>query len=333
LATDNLLRVYDCLDSEHFTNVDTIDIPSLASSPRSSISPSNASFSSGLPITTKPSSSFELEGGPEFPSFLASNSIPSITYNGNSIPNSSSAGTGSKNAQGTVIKEADGGWTLSWCKDAYWGQVLAVGCGNESVVKVCSFLVLSMKIFNNSQIVQVCTLEQKNSALLTLDPCSHTSSSSSSKLPTSSTTNPTTSSQGLTTPSQPQQESQLKTPSPKQRRYAVTSVSWAPTCGRSFHTLATGSRDGRVRIWKVRAPTPQLQPTGTQFNTNNNAPAEGIELGLTRAKEKEKERWAASLVADFGEHEYVLFGVIFMKHDKRDLSRYAVSKVDWNVTG
>lgn len=31
----------------------------------------------------------------------------------------------------------------------------------------------------------------------------------------------------------------------------ITTVSWAPSCGREFHLIATGSRDGFVRIWKV----------------------------------------------------------------------------------
>ncbi|KAH9040554.1 WD40 repeat-like protein [Lactarius hengduanensis] len=34
--------------------------------------------------------------------------------------------------------------------------------------------------------------------------------------------------------------------------YAVTSVAWATSCGRSYHLVATGSRDGHVRIWKLR---------------------------------------------------------------------------------
>lgn len=33
-------------------------------------------------------------------------------------------------------READGGWSLSWCKDRTWGQVLAVAAGTTGVVKV-----------------------------------------------------------------------------------------------------------------------------------------------------------------------------------------------------
>ena len=37
---------------------------------------------------------------------------------------------------GTGNKEADGGWCISWCKDRYWGEVLAVGCGTNGIIKV-----------------------------------------------------------------------------------------------------------------------------------------------------------------------------------------------------
>ena len=39
---------------------------------------------------------------------------------------------------------------------------------------------------------------------------------------------------------------------------AITSVSWAPSCGRSYHLIATGSRDGHVRIWKVKPGSDEL---------------------------------------------------------------------------
>lgn len=34
----------------------------------------------------------------------------------------------------------------------------------------------------------------------------------------------------------------------------LTSLAWAPSCGRSYHLLATGSRDGSVRIWRLEPP-------------------------------------------------------------------------------
>jgi nucleoporin SEH1 len=35
----------------------------------------------------------------------------------------------------------------------------------------------------------------------------------------------------------------------------LTCISWAPNCGRSYHLIATGSRDGTVRIWRIEPPS------------------------------------------------------------------------------
>lgn len=66
--------------------------------------------------------------------------------------------------------------------------------------------------------------------------------------------------------------------------YAITSVSWAPSCGRSYHLVATGSRDGRVRIWRVRPPAP--------------AEDEDEDVGMDGDG-----AWAASVVGDFDDHK------------------------------
>ena len=42
---------------------------------------------------------------------------------------------------GTGNKEADGGWCISWCKDRFWGEVLAVGCGTSGIIKVRLLLI------------------------------------------------------------------------------------------------------------------------------------------------------------------------------------------------
>jgi len=48
----------------------------------------------------------------------------------------STAATTAAQRQQLGNKEADGGWCLSWCKDKYWGEVIAVGCGTSGVIKV-----------------------------------------------------------------------------------------------------------------------------------------------------------------------------------------------------
>lgn len=64
--------------------------------------------------------------------------------------------------------------------------------------------------------------------------------------------------------------------------YAITSVAWAPSCGRSYHLLATGGRDGHVRIWRVK-------------------PADESDDSETDGEPK----WTGTIVADFDHHKFV----------------------------
>ena len=41
--------------------------------------------------------------------------------------------------RGAGGREADGGWSVSWCKEQYWGEVLATCSGMSGVVKVFIF--------------------------------------------------------------------------------------------------------------------------------------------------------------------------------------------------
>jgi nucleoporin SEH1 len=63
--------------------------------------------------------------------------------------------------------------------------------------------------------------------------------------------------------------------------YAITSISWAQSCGRSYHLLATCGRDGHVRVWKLR-PSP---------------------LDDERMEGSEEAKWSGSVVADFDHHK------------------------------
>ena len=81
------------------------------------------------------------------------------------------------------------------------------------------------------------------------------------------------------------------------KTFAITSVAWAPSCGRSYHLVATGSRDGHVRIWRVKPPTPSEDLDGG-----------GEDGGDDGA-------WSASIVGDFDDH------------------RATVGRVEWNITG
>ena len=48
-------------------------------------------------------------------------------------------------------READGGWCISWCKDRYWGEIIAAGCGTNGLIKVLFYAVLLfyLKLFTN----------------------------------------------------------------------------------------------------------------------------------------------------------------------------------------
>jgi nucleoporin SEH1 len=43
---------------------------------------------------------------------------------------------GPQTRPGLGNREADGGWCISWCKDKYWGEIIAAGCGISGTVKV-----------------------------------------------------------------------------------------------------------------------------------------------------------------------------------------------------
>ncbi|KAJ3805643.1 WD40 repeat-like protein [Lentinula aff. lateritia] len=145
-----------------------------------------------------------------------------------------------------VGKEVDAGCALSWCKERYWGQLVAAVAGATDVVKVIQF--------------------QPSGPQTILEL----------HLPPASTTAPTA---------------------------AITTVAWAPSCGRSYHLIATGGRDGHVRIWKLHGPM-----------LDDDDPAEDPPA--------EPSKWSAQLVADFDDHARI-----------GGLDGGVVGKVEWNVTG
>ena len=112
----------------------------------------------------------------------------------------------------------------------------------------------------SAQIVEVCTADQHPHTLLTLDPYA------------SNPVSETASQHGATT---------------SERTFSVTSVSWAPSCGRSYHLIATGSRDGHVRIWKLIPPFVD----------------ESMDDDRLRSSGRDSEKWSGKIVGDFPDHE------------------------------
>ncbi|KAI8986310.1 WD40 repeat-like protein [Trametes punicea] len=244
IASDNYLRIYECLEQPSLATwqlleeVDVLSLPAMSSTGRSVAQ----TFSQATP--TQVSAPFDGNSVSLVANALQQQAAQS------QLPGRPGLGT----------READGGWCISWCKDKYWGEIIAAGCGIDGIVKI----------------IQI-PPSRRPSTLLSLNPSpSSDTSRSAASGPTSTTANGD-GSDGTKT-------------------YAVTSVSWAPSCGRSYHLVATGGRDGHVRIWRVKPPTPSEDLDGEE--------ADGDAGG-----------WSASIVGDFDDH------------------KSAVGRVEWNITG
>jgi hypothetical protein len=84
--------------------------------------------------------------------------------------------------------------------------------------------------------------------------------------------------------------------------------------GRTYHLIATGSRDGKVRIWKVK-PGSVDDSTFEDYvgGGGGSGGEEGAGVGVPGfsvekpASEKEEQqdgkRWSATLVGEFEEHQ------------------------------
>ncbi|GHJ86171.1 hypothetical protein NliqN6_2573 [Naganishia liquefaciens] len=230
ISTDSYLRIYACLspslDDWQLTN--TVSLPSLQSSHNA-----KSATSDDTPHAT---------GGVGAGLSLTGSASQSSV-------NAPNPGKGN---------EALGGWCLSWCKERWWGQVLAATSGHSGIIKLITLSTSTP------------------SALLVLHPPPTPSTSVTSN----GTPNSSTAAQGLGS-------------------QAITSLSWAPACGRSYHLIASGHRDGTVRVWKVVPPA---------------ASAEDGEQQRVKGQQQQSV-WRGEVVAEWG---------------KGDVT---VGKVEWNMTG
>ncbi|KAF9446449.1 nuclear pore protein seh1, partial [Macrolepiota fuliginosa MF-IS2] len=257
IASDNILRIYECIDQSSLTSwqpLQDIDVLNLPSSSTPTFY--SRAHTVALSTPTQTTSTFDKNNFADHAQALSQGLQQNAAMN-NQI------------RHGVGNREADGGWCLSWCKDRYWGEILAASAGTSGVVKVLQL-----------------TPSRRHVTLLTLDPSPSTSSNTPAA---SATTSP------LAMPMNPTQPS-AEPEKAAQATSAITSLSWAPSCGRSYHLIATGSRDGSVRIWRV-------QP-GEELETDDGKDA----------SESEEMRWT---ILSVGKVEH----------------KSAVSKVDWNVTG
>ena len=94
--------------------------------------------------------------------------------------------------------------------------------------------------------------------------------------------------------------------------YSVISVAWAPSCGRSYHLIATGSRDGHVRIWRVKPPTPLEEADGDDAEPEGSWSAYVLR---SRFYDQVFMSACSTIVGDFDDH------------------KSAIGRVEWNITG
>ncbi|KAG6860494.1 hypothetical protein C0995_010531 [Termitomyces sp. Mi166 len=233
IASDNQLRIYECLDQPSISTwqlSEELDVQSLSSSG----SPSLHTRAHTAAVATPTQTNATLEGANA--SLVTQALQQNLQQSGATTPQTSMR-------PGSGNREADGAWCISWCKDRYWGELIAAASGINGVVKIIQL-----------------SPSRRPTVILALDPVPGSTLQASSSMHEGNI--PTVEGAAAVPPA-----------------FAVTSVSWAPSCGRSYHLIATGSRDGRVRIWRVK-------------------PGED----LSGEDEEEEEKWTASVVADFDQH-------------------------------
>ncbi|KAJ9123086.1 hypothetical protein QFC22_001276 [Naganishia vaughanmartiniae] len=252
ISTDSYVRIYTCLSPtlSDWQLTTTVSLPSLQFSQAAKSHTNNVS-AGGNDDATQPhqSSAAGGAGGLTLTNALSqsSNSTSSTSNNSANAPN---PGKGN---------EALGGWCLSWCKERWWGQVMAATSGHSGIIKIISLSTPTP------------------TAILILHPPPATATNSISS---NGTPNSSTASQGL-------------------GAQAITSLAWSPACGRSYHLIASGHRDGSVRIWKVWPPAIGGDGVGNAGG----------------ADEQSGAGWKADIAAEWGRGDVM------------------VGKVEWNLTG
>ena len=145
ISTDANLRIYTSISptSTDWQLTHSISVPSLITT-TSSNGDDNPSGSGGAP------------GGPQNPTSQAQQNSQSPATSGSvsggsgfqqSIngsmgggPGASGSGSAGGSGMGLINpgkgNEALGGWTVSWCKEKWWGSILAVSSGHSGIIKV-----------------------------------------------------------------------------------------------------------------------------------------------------------------------------------------------------
>ncbi|KAB5590129.1 Nucleoporin [Ceratobasidium theobromae] len=259
IASDNFVRVYECHETYHLTAwslAEEFDAVSVSVSPSAGESPN----SGATPTQTHAS----LSDTPPMPG-------------GISLQRSGAAPASNPPNKPVGVKEADGAWSVQWLKDKFSGEIIALSCGTQAVVKIVA-------LQPNKPPQVLLTIPQY--------PANPPTTGASSLLGGPIT--PTSTSPSLL-PALPASQT-LSNPS-----HAITTLAWAPSCGRSYHLLATGSRDHKVRIFKLWH--------GERDAFGEDAFGESSNAGKT------EQVWSFSRLGEFDDH------------------KATVGRVEWNITG
>lgn len=123
-----MLRIYECIEQPSLTSwqlIEELDVQSIVAGP----SPGYLSRAHTLALATPTQTHATLDGAS---ASLVAQALQQGLQQTTSSPTPGRAGLANR--------EADGGWCISWCKDKYWGEVIAAGCGTNGIIKVQYFM-------------------------------------------------------------------------------------------------------------------------------------------------------------------------------------------------
>jgi nucleoporin SEH1 len=129
ISTDSYVRIYTCLSPtlSDWQLTTTVSLPSLQYSPVAK-SNTNAGSTAGNDDVSQ-SHQASTSGGASGLTLTNALGQSSSSTSGTSSNSANAPNPGKGN-------EALGGWCLSWCKERWWGQVMAATSGHSGIIKV-----------------------------------------------------------------------------------------------------------------------------------------------------------------------------------------------------
>ena len=131
ISTDNLLRIYECIEQPSLNSwqlMEELDVQAMAiGPPRGYLSRAHT-----IALATPTQTHTILDAAS---ASLVSHALQQGLQQ-HQQQQQAAAGSASQTRSGLGNREADGGWCISWCKERYWGEIIAAGCGTNGLIKV-----------------------------------------------------------------------------------------------------------------------------------------------------------------------------------------------------